>query len=167
MLAPGHRFPLMRKKGRFCLKRHGRVVEDCHTLGLPQPFGCFCYCKTTEEQNFSANGSCCFCLFSDGSFREGKIDHTLGWLLTFREKLCPVPNPACGRSKTVMLFCIISGNGGMCLRDRRPKCLYLQQKCSCRYTSLAGTGRSGHEKDTWWRKNKYRLSKTLGTSSYN
>lgn len=49
-----------------------RWQPHIHTMGLAQPFCCFCYRTTTEEQNFSANGSCCFCLSGDGSFREVK-----------------------------------------------------------------------------------------------
>lgn len=93
---------LNREKGKIMFeerRQSGGRQPHLHTLGLAQPFSCFCYCKTTEEQNFSANGSCCFCLSSDGSVREGKINHTVGRSLTFREKMCPVPNPALAGAK--------------------------------------------------------------------
>ena len=111
------------------------------TLGVAQPFSCSCYCKTTKEQNFSANGNCFFYLPSDGSFRERKRNHRVGWILTFREKSCPVPNSDCGRSKTVMLLFIISGNGSMCWKLKRLQAkmfipeaeMFLQIQVSCRY----------------------------------
>lgn len=105
------------KKGKMMFEERwqsGGRQPHLHSLGHAQSFSRFCYCKTTEEQNFSANESCFSCLSSGGNFREGIVNHIVRWLSTFRENFCPVPDPACGRSKTVMLFCIISGNGGMC-----------------------------------------------------